>query len=356
MNSDYQRPPIRVALLGLGRVVFEEHYPVLKAHPALFNVVAACDLQKERRDIIEADFPKCRMFRRFDDMLNEREIDLVVIATPSTERITHVNASLSAQRWTMVESPLALSYDAAQRIRGAAVKAGNRLIVANRGMFSIPYLIAKQMVNDLRLGRIYDIRLRCEDYIRRDDWFTIRRMGGGASFYAMPDVMMQVLKLLPSPPIQMWSDLKRIASLGDSEDYAHVTLKTRADVSADIEYNGGMLNEARSPAIEIRGERGVFRIMQGADSGELVCIDPDFDFPRRRSSVRTPPLGDMHEAIPVKRMPITLEKGANHGASAFWRSVYASVRTGAAFPISLEDTIEAIKFAELMKKSSTFGK
>jgi predicted dehydrogenase len=90
MRTNYQRPPIRVALMGLGRAMFSSHYPVYKAHPALFNVVAACDLIKERRDIVARDFPSCRMFRQFSDMLYERDIDLVDIVTPALdlERLT----------------------------------------------------------------------------------------------------------------------------------------------------------------------------------------------------------------------------------------------------------------------------
>ena len=36
--------------MGLGRSMFADHYPVYKAHPALFDVVAACDIMKERSD------------------------------------------------------------------------------------------------------------------------------------------------------------------------------------------------------------------------------------------------------------------------------------------------------------------
>jgi len=68
--------------MGLGRAMFDEHYPIFRAHPALFDVACACDLVKERRDIIEKDYPRCKMFRQFSDMVDERDIDLVVIATP----------------------------------------------------------------------------------------------------------------------------------------------------------------------------------------------------------------------------------------------------------------------------------
>ena len=356
MNGAYLRPPVRVALMGLGRSMFTEHYPVFKAHPALFNVVAACDLLKERRDIIAKDFPDCRMFRRFTDMLDERDIDVVDIATCSVDHVKHALMSLERGFWTLLETPIALTVDDAQVLRGAAQKAKNRLLALQRGLFSPDFLLAKQEMSDTRLGDIYEVRVRKEDFIRRDDWQAVKRLGGGAAYYAMTDLILQTLKLLPLPPIQMWSELRRVASLGDAEDCAHVNLKTRGIISADIEFNGGVLPEDRGPSFVIRGTRGTFKVQPGASEGTLTVIDPDFSFPRRRSSVRTPELVDMHENVPVKTFKVELEKGTLHGPSAFWKYLYDTVRTAAPFPLALEDSLEAVKFAHLMKKTSPFGK
>ena len=356
MRSEYQRPPIRVALMGLGRSMFTDHYPVFKAHPALFKVVAACDLMKERRDIVAKDYPDCRMFRRFSDMLDERDIDLVDIATCSVDHVSHALMSLEKGFWTLLETPLALSFDDAQILRGAAQKAKNRLLVLQRGLFAPDFQLAKMEMSDARLGEIYQICIRREDFIRRDDWQTVKRLGGGASYYAMTDLVLQALKLLPLPPIQMWSELKRVASLGDAEDCVHINLKTRGSVSADVEFNGGVLPEDRGPSFVIRGSRGTFKVNYGNTEGTVTAIDPDFSFPRRRSSVRTPEIRDMHEEVPVKTFAVSLPKGTLHGPSAFWKHVYDTVRTAAPFPLALEDSIEAVKFAHLMKKTSPFGK
>ena len=280
-KHDYQRPPVRVALIGLGRAMFEDHYSVFKAHPGMFQVVAACDLIKERRDLIAKDFPSCKMFRRYSDLLDERDIDLVDIATGTSNHQKHALDSLAKGFWTLLESPMTLTYEDALVLRGAAVKAKNRLLVMNRRMFDSDYLLAKQTMTDLRLGEIYQISINSEDFVRRDDWQAIKRLGGGAAYYAMPDMMLQALKLLPMQPIQMWSDLKRVASLGDAEDYVHVSLKTRGAVSADIEFNGGVLAPLRRPSFEIRGSRGVFSVMPGQSTGKMTVIDPAFEFPRR---------------------------------------------------------------------------
>lgn len=353
---EYQRPPIRVALMGLGRSMFETHYPVFKAHPALFKVVCACDILKERRDIVEKDFPAAKMYRQAKDMLHESDIDLVDIATPTVNHVEDALLSLSHNYWTLLETPLALTPDDAQVLKGASIKAKNRLLVLQRGMFSPDFLLTKMMMGDPRLGDIHQIQIRREDYIRRDDWQCVKRLGGGAAYYAMPDLIMQALKLLPYPPVQMWSELKRIASLGDAEDYAHVSLKTRELISADIEFSGGVLEGDRAPSFVIRGSRGTFKVQPGANEGVLNVIDPDFKFPRRRSSVRTPEIVDLHEQFPVVQIPVALPKGTPYGASAFWKHVYDTVRTAAPFPFTVDDSIETVKFSHLMKKTSPFGK
>lgn len=356
MHSEYQRPPVRVALMGLGRSMFSDHYPIFKAHPALFKVVCACDLIKDRRDIIARDFPDCKMFRQFGDMLDEHEIDLVDIATCTKDHVKHAIMSLSKGFWTLLESPMALTLEDAQILRGAAQKAKNRLIVLQRGLFAPDFLLTKQMMSDKRLGVIHQIIIRREDYIRRDDWQCVKRLGGGAAYYAMTDLILQALKLLPVQPIQMWSELKRIASLGDAEDYAHINLRTRDIISADVEFSGGVLPADRSPSFVIKAERGTFKVSPGATHGVLNVIDPGHKFPRRRSSVRTPDFMDMHEDFPVLTMDVQLAKGSLYGPSAFWRHVYDTVRTAAPFPLSIEDSISAVKFAHLMKKTSPFGK
>ncbi len=356
MSVDYQRPPVRVAVLGCGRAFFGEHYPLLKAHPSLFNIVAACDLLRERRDIIAKDFPNCRMFRRYEDMLDERGIDVVLVATGSEQHSEHALASLQSGHWTLVETPVALTPEEMQILRGQALKNKGRLVVIQRGAFEPDFLLARQMRNDPRLGPVYQIRVRKEDFIRRDDWQCVKRLGGGAAYYAMPDLVLQALELLGAPPVQMWGDLKRLASLGDAEDYAHLNLRTRDSLTADVEYSGGVLMEDRDYSFVIRGERGTFKVKPGERSGVLTVIDPDFSFPRRRSSVRTPEIADMHEQVPTVSLPVELDRGTPSGLSAFWRRIYDSVRVAAPFPIPLEDSFEAAKFSCLMKKTSPFGK
>ena len=350
-----QRPPVRVGIVGLGRAALFHHLPALRALPGLFRVVAVCDLMRERRDIVERDLPDVRTYRRTEDMLDDPEIDLFDITLPTSEHVSCALSALRRGRWTLLESPLATTHDDAKLLLAASVKARGKLVAYTPGLFAPDFRLAQSVLDDPRLGEIFEIRVRRQDFIRRDDWQSVKRCLGGCAWYEGQDTLLQALALMRSQPAQLWSELKRLASLGDAEDFAHIVIKSRGDVTADIEINGGHLPPCE-PSFAIRGTRGAFSVAPGESRGVLRVVEPDFKFARRRSSVRTPPLADMHEEIPVADLPVTLPADAESGESAFWKALYATVRTAAPFPVQIDDVAETIRYLQLVRQSSPFAK
>lgn len=349
------RPPLRVGIAGLGRAALLDHLPQFKALPHLFKPIAVCDLLKQRRDIVEQDFPNVHTYRRVEDMLDDPEIDLVDICLPPTEHVETAHSALRRGKWTLVEAPLAVVYDDALKLKAAAQKTNGKLVAYTPGLFATDFRLAMQALDDSRLGEIYDIRIRHQDYLRRDDWQSVKRCLGGCAWANGPDALLEAMALLRSQPAQMWSELKRVVALGDAEDFAHIILRSRGATTADIELNGGQLSPVE-PSFTVRGTRGAFTVMPGATEGTLHVVDPAFKFPRRRSSVRTPSLDDMHEQLPIVDIACRLPEGAETGRSAFWRALYATIRTAAPFPVSLDDVVETVRYLQLVKKASAFAK
>jgi len=353
--TEPQRPPVRVGVAGLGRAALSNHIPALRAAPDLFQVVAICDLMRERRDIVEKDLPDVHTYRRTEDMLDDPEIDLVLVSLPTADHVACALSSLRRDKWTVVESPLATSHDDAKKLQAASVKARGKLFAYTPGLFAPDFRLAQSVLDDPRLGEVHEVRVRRQDFIRRDDWQSVKRCLGGCAWYEGQDALLQAVALMRSQPAQLWSELKRIASLGDAEDFAHVVLKSRGEVTADIEINGGQLPPFE-PSFTVRGSRGAFTVAPGAAAGNLHVVAPEFKFARRRSSVRTPPLADMHEEVPVVDIPVSLAADAPTGERAFWRALYATVRTAAPFPVQLDDVVETVRYLQLVRQSSPFAK
>ena len=355
IEADVHRRPLRIGIAGLGRAGLLDHLPALRQLPGLYTVAAVCDLMKERRDVVEREFPNVRTYRRTEDMLDDPDIDVIDIALPTLEHAQTAIAALNRNLWTVVETPLATSHDAATMLRATSLKTRGKLLPYAPGLFAPDFRLAQMALDDPRLGTVYDVRVRRQDYIRRDDWQCVKRCGGGCSWFDGPDALLQAVALMRTLPAQLWSELKRVVSLGDAEDFLHIVLKSRAEVTADVEICGAHL-APNEPSFMLRGSLGSFSVMPGAAEGTLRAVSPRFKFPRRRSSVRTPPLDDMHEDLPVEDVVLRLPDGAVAGPTAYWRAVYATIRTAAPFPVSLDEAVEVIRYLQLAKQASPFAK
>ena len=175
---------IAIGVVGCGRSAVLNHLPAIGKLQGLFRVAAVCDVEKSRREHVESMFPEVRHYRRALDMVDDPDIDLVLVATPSLEHDRIVLDCLSRKLWTVCETPVSLTYDGALGLRGAAVKAGNRLIAATPQLFAPEFRLASIASAKKKIGTLYDIRVSHGSYVRRDDWQATIKRGGGASFFA----------------------------------------------------------------------------------------------------------------------------------------------------------------------------
>jgi predicted dehydrogenase len=331
------------------------HCPELAQYPELFKIMAVCDPVKERRDLAVERYPECRTYRRYEDLLADPDVELVDVATRSDEHSAHVMQALKTNKWVNVERPFCRDYDEAMVLRAAAIKAGNRLLVRHNYRYEASFLQVKEVMESGVLGEIYDIKIRRGIYERRDDWQTVKRCAGGMALAFGPAFLDQALELLRTPPVKVWSDLKRVASVGDAEDYVRIILRNLAGVTVDLEISGGRIGPM--PQFIVTGTKGDFTLYPDAAEGTLRHLDPKQKLARRRSSVRTPPLGSygtpetyrwIESRVPVKPK-------AESGMTLIWEHVYAAIRENRPYPVSLDTAIETMRILSLVKKDSPFA-
>ncbi len=349
------RPPIRLGLVGLGRAGLEMHAPELDAYPELFKIMAVCDPIKERRDLAVARYPECRTYRRYEDLLADPDVELVDLATRTDEHAAHVLQALKTNKWVNVERPFCRDYDEAMVLRAASIKAGNKLLVRHNYRFEAAFLQVKEVMESGVLGEVYDVKIRRGVYERRDDWQVVKRCAGGAALAWGSAFLDQALELLRTPPVKIWSDLKRVASVGDAEDYVRILLRNLAGLTVDLEISGGRVG--RVPQFVVTGTKGSFTVFPGAEAGELVQLDPKQKLPRRRSSVRTPPLGSFGTAETLRWnvSEVPVKPKAESGLALIWEHVFNVIRENKPYPVPLDTAIETMRILTLVKKESPFA-
>lgn len=340
---------ISVGIVGCGRCAVFGHLPALSKLRDLFRVVAVCDVEKSRRERVERDFPDVRHYRRIEDMTEGRDIDLVLVATPTLDHEGMSLECLNRGLWTVCETPVALSHEGALTLRGASCKVGRKLIPSIPSLFSNEFRLASAARAGGELGSLYDIRIRHGLYERRKDWQATLKRAGGALHFAAQEPVLQALALLHAPPVQMWSETKKIVALGDAEDYVRVLMRTADGVTADIETNSAIL-KASEPAITLRGTRGSFSVMPEATEGSYCMIDPAQQLPRHRSSVALPPLEDENEKIRIVEKSVQIPDPMPP-YEAFWRAVHATVCGEIQFPIDFDLIVEMVRYIGILRKS-----
>ena len=352
MNLDL-REPIRIGIAGLGRAGLESHVRELEKLTDYYRIVAVCDLLKERRDLVAEKF-NCRTYRRYEDLLRDSEIELIDIATRSDDHLAHAIAALKTGKWVMLETPMGVNHEEALMLRAAAIKAHNRLFVYHDFHFDPGLQHAREVMNSGILGDIYDIKLRYGCFFRRDDWQTVARCGGGQLLHTGTHLIEQALRFLNSPPVKVFSDFKRVAALGDAEDYARIVLRDAGGLTVDIEASDGRI--LATPQCLVTGASGGLSLSGSEIS--LKYLDPKVKLARRRSSVRTPPLS--FDAAPPENLawieetiPVAPKEAS--GSSAIWEYLAAAIRLNRTFPVSLDDALEVMRVVSLVRKESIFA-
>lgn len=84
--------------------------------------ITVCDIQNHRLDIIRKNYPTIHVTTNYQEILENTNIDIVVIATPTSSHYELARAALINQKHTLVEKPLCTSSHQAEELFQLAEK------------------------------------------------------------------------------------------------------------------------------------------------------------------------------------------------------------------------------------------
>lgn len=121
---------IGLGIIGCGWQVEHTHLPVLSRLQGI-RVVAACDSRPERLELVKRRFGISRLYRKSADLLADRNLNAVLIATPGDTHTRLAGEAMVSGRHLLVEKPLALTVCDAESL---ATKAEQCAVVAMVGL------------------------------------------------------------------------------------------------------------------------------------------------------------------------------------------------------------------------------
>ncbi len=163
---------IGIAVIGSGRIG-TLRATMAGAHPAV-NYLAVSDRDPARAsELAEKTGADIHSGDNLD-LISRPEVDAVIVSTSEPEHTRPVIEALERGKPVLVEKPIALRLEDANRMLDAAERTGTELRVGYSMRFNRPYLLAKEQIVQGRLGqlvggtgRLYNTRAHGVEILKR---------------------------------------------------------------------------------------------------------------------------------------------------------------------------------------------
>jgi len=150
------------------------------------KLIAVCDLLPEKLERAKADYGDILTYTDFDEMLKNPDIEIVSICLPSGMHAEFAVRALEAGKNVLVEKPVDITVEAAQKIEDARIRTGLKAGVIHQNRFNACMKPMKEAIDSGRMGKIFLGTFavkwyRTQSYYDNGGWRGTWGMDGGGS-------------------------------------------------------------------------------------------------------------------------------------------------------------------------------
>jgi len=259
INSDRK---IRVAVVGCGRIS-KNHFGSIEKHAEALELAAICDnnpdcLEKHKKIF---DVPG---YLDFGEMLNEEQLDIVVLCTPSGLHSGQARLAASKGVHVMTEKPMATRWQDGVWMVRACDDAGVRLFVVKQNRRNSTLQLLKRAVKERRFGKIHMVHLNVfwtrpqEYYDQGNGWRGTWEFDGGALMNQASHYV-DLLDWLIGPVEQVQAFTSTTRDI-EVEDTAVLNIKWRNGALGSMAVTMLTYPQNLEGSITVIGEEGTVRI------------------------------------------------------------------------------------------------
>ncbi|MFI6094769.1 Gfo/Idh/MocA family protein [Lentzea sp. NPDC051213] len=223
---------IRVAIIGCG-VIGRIHARAIAEHPE-FEVVAAVDA------VPANSLPGLETYPTLPDALRAREIDLVVICTPSGTHLDLARQAVAAGKHVVIEKPLDVDVARAAEFAGLAAQAagaGQMITVISQHRFDPASAAVARAVHGGRFGKptsaVASVAWwRDQDYYDSGDWRGTWQLDGGGALMNQGVHTADLLCWFLGRPVEVQASARLLA---------HERVEVEDTVAATVVFESGAI-------------------------------------------------------------------------------------------------------------------
>jgi predicted dehydrogenase len=229
MLRPIEAPPLGVAVVGLGwwgRTIVS----LLQGHKK-FRLEMGVDVQP-------VEIPGLRVVKSFDEALESRAVDAVILCTPHTQHTEQIVRAAGAVKHVFCEKPLSLSRAAVLRAVQECNRNGVKLAVGHEKRFEPPVMEIFRMAQAGELGNLLQIEANFSQdkflSLPADNW---RLSGAEAPAGPMTATGVHLLDLsigLLGPAALVWASCSQLGSQLANGDTLGVMVRHKSGANALI--------------------------------------------------------------------------------------------------------------------------
>lgn len=254
---------IRFALLGCGKIA-ERHAKLLAGgHVRNAKLQAVCDADRSRAAEFASKYGG-RPAQSIAELMAPGDIDAVTVLTPSGFHASNVVELAGYGRPVVVEKPMALTLDDADRMIEACDRARIRLFVVKQNRFNLPIQRLREAVVSGRFGRLVlgAVRVRwCrhQNYYDQAAWRGTWACDGGV-IANQASHHVDLIEWMMGPVDSVFGVATTALARIEAEDTAAVTLRFRNGSIGVIEATTATRPKDLEGSLSILGEHGAVEV------------------------------------------------------------------------------------------------
>jgi len=331
--------PIRWGIVGPGDIARRVMAPAMLEAPGA-RLVAVCGRTIESAEAFATEFAGPgglpRAYDRLDAFLADPDLDAVYVATPVDRHFPEALATIAAGRDILVEKPLALNLDEAERMVAAAGRADVRLATCFYQRYNTRHAWIREALATGRIGRPAAVRINFSGRSpeRAGAWRQDPARAGGGSFTDSAVHAVDLLRYLFGEVREVAAFTDTIAATHGVEDTASALLRLDGSVQAVItaHWSTEDPSDARTSVLEIGGTEGTIvswplhdKFSRGTLLVATAAGEEEVHVPERSTHVAL--LDDFARARAAGD-PFPIDGRDGLAAQRVLAAVYESARTG----------------------------
>ncbi|MDX2345289.1 MAG: Gfo/Idh/MocA family oxidoreductase [Legionella sp.] len=257
-----QHKKINLALVGCGRIS-KNHLDAIKAHQDKLNLIAVCDSNQVAAKAV-ALAHKAAIYTSFESMLDNPDIDLVILCTPSGLHPRQTIQAAKAGKHVLTEKPMATRWKDGTDMVRACDNANVRLFVMKQNRLNPTIQALKRAIDSDRFGRIYLANVnvfwaRSQDYYNQGGWRGSFEFDGGA-FMNQASHYVDLVQWLLGPVQSVHAMMGTLGRKIEAEDTGVLNIRWRQGTMGSVSVTTLTYPKDYEGSMTILGEKGTVRI------------------------------------------------------------------------------------------------